>query len=151
MHYGGRAARAPVREADVPQEGGRSEGPLGPAQPAEVSRTWGASAEGGRTLAPQAPRVVTSHLVCGVGGRGLGHQQVHHGIPSLGRLAVPRGHGERHLLGGDPQLPRGKDRPIRLYFEVQAVGLIPRPLGPQTAAERDCKWKERQGQDRPGG
>lgn len=98
--------------------------------------------EGGSTFT-EPPRAVTPYLVSGVRGRGLGHQQAHHGVPSLGRLAVPRGHSEGHLLRGDLQLPGGEDGPVGPDFEVQAVGLILRPLGPQAAAELDCKRREK--------
>lgn len=50
MHSRGHGAPAPDLVADVPQEGGSAEGPLGLAQPAEMSHSWGASAEGGRML-----------------------------------------------------------------------------------------------------
>ena len=110
-----------------------------PACPLGTYRGPGAVTPGGRMFAKPA--------MCGrpylVSGRGLGHQQPHHGIPSLGHLAVPRGHSEGHLPGGDPQLPGSEDRAVCPNFEVHAVGLILRPLGPQTAAELDCKRRER--------
>lgn len=83
------------------------------------------------------------YLVSRAGGRGLGHQQPHQGVPSLRHLAVPRGHSEGHLLSGDPQFPGGEDRPICPDSEVHAAGLILHPLGPQTVAELDCKRRER--------
>ena len=84
-------------------------------------------------------RAVMPYLVSGVRGRGLGHQQPHCSVPALSRLVVPCRHSEGHLLGGDAQLPGGEDRPVGPDLEVHAVGLVVRPLGPQAAAELDCK------------
>lgn len=143
-----------VREAALPQEAGRVRGPLRPAQPSELSAPslgspcYGDQKEEGRSPSPPSP--VTPYLVSRVHGRGgLGHQQPHHGVPPLGRLAVPRGHSERHLLRGDPQLPGSEDRSVRPDFEVHAVGLILSPLRPQTAAELDCKRRGGEGSGPP--